>query len=221
MPASLPSVDHPQPITVFRVIRHRIVFGKSERGRLDLRTLMRWNAELPLTAYSDGEACIVPGTPFEAPQRSRPCALLFSSEIVPGLPVAPEHAWAVPASTHRAGEVLAFPRASPIRMVPFQFTDGNTAEVHLRYDHMNIGSPSRSDFRLASLGPGQTVEVRINGKLDNSMSSGRARTYLEQAFLITWLGRFSRFLLRPEGLSHEMRPAPRVDKRVDLRKPLW
>jgi hypothetical protein len=221
MPAPLPHIEHPQPISVFRIIRHRIIFGKSERGELDIRTLMQWPSEILMPAYTNAVMCFVPRSSFEPTQQGPPNAIVFSSEVASTRPTAPELTWAVPAPSDRSCEILTFPRHSPIQMAPFLLTDGSPAEIHLRYEHMSIGAPSRADFRLTTLEPGQTAEVRINGKLDNSLSSGRARTYIEQAFLITWMGKFTRFVLLPDGRPADKQPTPVIDKHVDLRKPLW
>ena len=53
----------------------------------------------------------------------------------------------------------------------------NQIELHLLYDYYEIGEPKRDNFKLCNLEMNTPTEIKINGKLDHSLSSGRERTY--------------------------------------------
>jgi len=221
MPAPKPIFHRQEPLSVFQVIRHREVFGKADRASLDVRDLMRWDLRSPVVCNPHDGICPIPAEVLQSVEWRQIQNLVCISDVASKLTISPELRWVVPGSVPFLDNFRTLKRHSPVLVPPFQIVMGEVCEIHLRYDRTTIGEPSRADFKLADLQRGETVEVRINGKLDNSMSSGRARTYMEQAFLITWLGNFTQFeaILNDTGMEIIQTPTP--DKRVDLRKPLW
>lgn len=109
----------------------------------------------------------------------------------------------------------------PIPFYIFELKKAALLELHLKYGFFEIGLPSRENFKICELKKEEPVEIRINGKLDHSMSSGRQRQFKEQLYVFHYLGDFdSAFLLKPP-FSKEKKIIPARRKQINLLKPLW
>ncbi len=97
-------------------------------------------------------------------------------------------------------------------------TDPN--ELHMKWDYSTVGDPTREPMKLSNLVPEKTLEFRINGKTDFSLTGRRPRVYLEQSYFISHLGSFSSFHAIPREMA-ALSPLPVADKLIDLRKLLW
>lgn len=109
----------------------------------------------------------------------------------------------------------------PVPLHIFDLKSDTHLELHLRYGLFEIGLPSRENFKICELKKEEPVEIRINGKLDHSMSSGRQRQFKEQLYVFHYLGDFdSAFLLKP-SFPKEKKTIPAKRKQINLLKPLW
>jgi hypothetical protein len=94
-------------------------------------------------------------------------------------------------------------------------------EIHLQYDLFSIGEPRRDNFKLANLEEDVPIEVKINGKLDHAMASGRERTYHEQDYIFHLLGQTNEFELARDPFGGSQKNIPKPAKVVDLLKRLF
>lgn len=96
-----------------------------------------------------------------------------------------------------------------------------TIELHLLYDLYEIGEPRRDNFKICNLDRNVPIEVKINGKLDHSMTSGRERSYKEHSYIFHLLGQVDEFQLRREPFEGILKQIPKPEKVIDLTKPLY
>lgn len=99
--------------------------------------------------------------------------------------------------------------------------EGGDIEIHLNYQLFQIGEPKRGNFKLCHLAIDMPVEIRINGKLDHSMSARKERTYLEHYFIFHWLGEADQAALLREPFEGFTKEIPEPQKVIDLIKPLY
>jgi len=103
----------------------------------------------------------------------------------------------------------------------FEFQLKENVELHLKYDHFDIGEPARENFKLCDLKPAQPVEVQINGKLDFSLSSRRARSYKVQSYIFEYIDQVDKVRLMESPYTPIIKNVPAKRKVINLLKPLW
>lgn len=94
-------------------------------------------------------------------------------------------------------------------------------ELHLLYDYFEIGEPERKNFKLCNLEIDVPVEIKINGKLDHSLSSRRERTYKEHCCIFHLAGQTNEFELERSPFRGSLKKIPKPLKVVDLMKQLY
>lgn len=94
-------------------------------------------------------------------------------------------------------------------------------EIHLQYDLFAIGEPRRDNFKLGNLEEDIPIEIKINGKLDYALASGRERTYYEQDYIFHFLGQTKAFALARDPFGGSLKQIPKPAKVVDLMKRLY
>jgi len=103
----------------------------------------------------------------------------------------------------------------------FEIRNNDGLELFLQYDYYEIGIPERENFKLCDLKQNSPVEIKINGKTDFSMSSGRERVFKEQYYICEYLGDFEKCNLLREPYAPIIKQVPHNRKVADLLKPLW
>jgi len=121
----------------------------------------------------------------------------------------------------RSEEVVFLNLSHPKKFKIFEFSVNGNIELHLKYDHFEIGEPAREDFKLCDLKPSHPVEVKINGKLDFSLTSRRARTYKEQIYIFDVLGEVDQIKSMDTVMPSMSLNIPSDRKVINLLKPLW
>jgi hypothetical protein len=97
----------------------------------------------------------------------------------------------------------------------------NDLELFLKYDRYEVGIPERENFKLCILKKNNPVEIKINGKTDFSMTSGRERIFKEQHYIFEYLGDFGSCKILKEPYESVIKRVPEERKIIDLIKPLW
>ncbi|GEM_PF-1090476 len=97
----------------------------------------------------------------------------------------------------------------------------DSVELHLFYDYFEIGEPKRHNFKLCELKIGVPVEIKINGKLDHSLSGRRGRTFKEHCYIFHLLGKTDTFELKREPYKEKIKQIPKPEKTINLMKELY
>lgn len=105
----------------------------------------------------------------------------------------------------------------------FQFKKKNASdiEVHLLYDLFEIGRPTRENFKLCNLELNVPIEIKINGKLDHTLSHSGKRIYKEHCYIFHLLGERNEFELLREPFEGVTKKIPNPKKTINLFKPLY
>ncbi len=70
----------------------------------------------------------------------------------------------------------------------FQFKLGEEIEVYLNWDYWKVGGPERAAHKIAELKRHKPVEIKIDGKRDFSATGRRARTFIENNYILEYKG---------------------------------
>jgi hypothetical protein len=103
----------------------------------------------------------------------------------------------------------------------FKLSRNENLELLLEYKNINVGIPKRNNFKLCDLKQNHPVEIRINGKSDNSATRGQERVFKEQHYIIEYIGNFCKCKILKEPYPVRHKHPPENTKLIDLRKPLW
>jgi hypothetical protein len=95
----------------------------------------------------------------------------------------------------------------------FNLSASEPPELFLQYSYGEAGLPPRDNFKIADIRPGETIEVRMNGRF-----GGEGRSYKEQWYRFHDAGSFTEF--RPVKAGHPgiITAVPEPIKVIDLRK---
>ena len=104
----------------------------------------------------------------------------------------------------------------------FQFKKVDTQiELHLFYDLCEIGEPKRENFKLCNLEMNVPIEVKINGKLDHSLSSRKERIYKEHSYIFHLIGEIDQFEFEREPFKGSVKQIPKPLKTINLMKNIY
>ncbi|WP_271766711.1 hypothetical protein [Aquimarina algiphila] len=104
----------------------------------------------------------------------------------------------------------------------FQLKKNNSAiEIHLLYHLFEIGKPKRENFKLCNLELNVPIEIKINGKLDHTLSHGGERIYKEHCYIFHLIGKSDEFELLQEPFKDATKRIPKPEKVINLMKPLY
>ncbi|WP_026969965.1 hypothetical protein [Algoriphagus terrigena] len=194
-----------KPVQVIQVYRKQIRFGKEEKGSFDLKQFLSAEKVTSNVGYVEIGELFLPEAAMENQGFSGADLFVLVDNII----------------SEKPAECLTLhsPGANPIEI--FKIRGNDPAELHLEWSYFGVGDPTRQSMKLFDLVPGKAYEIRINGKTDFSLTGRRPRHYLEQVFVLEYLGSFDdcRFYSDSADLPAKKLPASR--KVIDLRKPLW
>ena len=205
-----------KPVHVLQVFRYIRMFGKEERENDRKDEIPERTTLLSNTGYVH-EGCLYLKEAIHNDPNFKTCDLITLEDEIP-------EGSETENSGANSGEVPAnycLRVTSPANLHIFSIRQQAQLELHLQYSHFGVGVPARENFKLCDLLPGKPVEIRINGKIDFSMASRRARMYKEQRYSIEYLGAFHECRLLREPWAPVEKQVPEANKQIDLTKMLW
>ncbi|EMR03212.1 hypothetical protein [Cesiribacter andamanensis] len=211
-----------QPIALVQLHRRLLDYGKELRSFDARKTISQWQEPLYSRSGHVQEGVLyLPQLIVEHPQFQQ-CTFISLEDrhqAQAELPVlASPSCYQQLEPQRNACLDLRHPRSLHIFQLREQ--DGKI-EVHLQWGYFEVGEPRRDNIKLAELEAGKSVEIKINGKRDASLSSRRARTYREQAYIFEHLGHFTQARLLPPSAPAVAKQLPQDRKLVDLLKVLY
>ena len=94
-------------------------------------------------------------------------------------------------------------------------------EFHLNPGYFEVGLPVREEFKICELVKDKPISIKINGKRDFSLTSRRARTFVEQEYIFNYVGDFTTIQIEKEPSLLITKAIPSALKVIDLMKPHW
>lgn len=184
------------------MVRRHLRWGKDEKAELNLLDWLPLPDEMELSAYVSGKRLLLAeNLTQDFDTTGKKYLVIFQDGAASD------------------SEINLFQANQAWDFAPLRFSlEGEKLEVQFHWNYFNVGDPSRDDMKIASLPPGKSLEFKINGKTDFSLTGRRPRHYLEQDFLILNHGLVESWEVLD---SPFVRRKTRADKVVDLRKLLW
>jgi len=211
-----------KPVKVIQVFRNINTYRKAERSFDDRREVLEWRPVNSGSGYVKEGMLYLPEHISEDKQFENSNLITIEDDQQPHIygPCSLAHTDGygrkVESITNRC-----YPRSHRWPFDIFKITNSAPLEIHLEYGHFEIGQPMRQNFKLCEIEVGKPVEIRINGKIDHSLSSGLERLYKEQLYILEYLGEFEQCYLLKSPTQSRQKSIPVRRKVVNLLKTLW
>lgn len=197
------------PLKILQVYRHIYIYGK-ENKKTDERSIANtWHSIPSSYSYFLKGGLYIAEDSLITDNIKNSFAILIVDDNTPS------------ASLNVNESVNILNLTHPKKWGFFEISLKEKLELHLKYDHFEVGEPARDDFKLCELNLNQPVEIQINGKLDFSLSSRRARSYKEQFYIFEYLGEVNNVKLVKKTSTPIIKKVPGKRKIINLLKPLW
>jgi hypothetical protein len=209
-------------VKIFQVFRYIHNYKKSEKSFDDRKDKVDWNTVPSKSGHIFKDELYLPENILNDP-RLMTCDLIMLEDDL-----APIHSQAI--NMTKLNGVTSNPKSANVHCLHldrkctfdiFEIKHKEHLELHLRYGYFEVGIPTRENFKLCEIREKKPIEIKINGKIESSLTSRRARVFKEQTYIITYLGDFSQSRILKEPFSATLKKVPTNRKVVDLVKPLW
>ena len=200
-------IEFKKPVKVIQLFKNIHIYTKAEKSFELRKDQMQWKDVNSKSGYINKEELFLPEVLLEK-KDFQLCEMILLSDNVSSQN-----------SELFVSENQYFLPAPYWRFDNFEIK--KNLDIFLRYNEYEIGIPKRDNFKLATLKPGFPIEIKINGKFDYNMSSGRERTYKDQQFIIIHHGNYKQATILKEPFTAVKKVIPRERKVIDLIKPLW
>ena len=203
----LQRIEFKKPVKVIQLFKKISVYTKAEKSFELRKDEMQWNDLTSKSGYiNEGELFLPESFSDKKDAHLTDLILMADNSIMSNNESAtPENQYFLPSPTYRFDI----------------FEIKKNLDLFLRYNEYDIGMPKRNDFKLAALRKGISLEIRINGKSDYTMTAGKERTYKDQQYILTYHGDFNSASILKEPFNAVKKKIPAERKIVDLIKPLW
>ena len=200
-------IQFKKKVKVIQVYRNLFVYGKEEKSFEKRKEKLAWKAGPSSNGFIKEGELFINQSVLEQKHIEQCQVIILTDEFV-----------------HKDSALFksSVQCLSPAKSWPlYIFTLKNNLELDLKYELFEIGIPQRDNFKLGSLLKNPALEIQINGKIDFSLTAGRARTFMDQKYILEYAGEFKRaFILKPP-IEPFIKSFPNDRKLIDLVKTLW
>jgi hypothetical protein len=191
-----------RPLELVQIVRRELRWTKEEKGEVQFKEWLSYRSEVELSAFVENGQLFL----------SESLAENFDPEGIQWLVIFQD-------GPSNASKLHSLQGNQSLSLPPLKFhLEEEKTLIHFHWDYFHVGDPSRDDMKIASLSRGKTLEFKINGKRDFSLTDRRPRSYLEQDFLIVNHGPVHTWQVMDSAFAKRK---IEIDKVVDLRKMLW
>ena len=195
-----------KPVKILQVFKIIHIYGKADKSFENRKSEMEWKPFHSKSGSIANGKLFLPEDFIKEQYENDSLLITLEDEQLTG-------------KNHSSSHNRVFKFAKTYQLDIFEIKDD--LELFLKYDQWEIGIPERDNFKLAMLNEAQPVEIKINGKTDSSLTSGRERVFKEQQYIFNYLGEFQSAQLLKEPFEPVIKTIPAQRKTVDLIKTLW
>ncbi len=214
-----------RPIKVLQIFRNINFYEKPKKSFNDRRDELEWGS------IPSKSGCVTEGQLFlpesiKTNPDARSCDLITieddnQPQIFPSPHLHKEKMLYVPRLPQPPPSNHCLNLVRPNNLDIFELRLEGELELYLQYGYFDVGIPKRNNFKLCQVKLGEPVEIKINGKIDTSLTAGKERTFKEQHYVFHYLGDFPNATLLREPFEPVQKHVPEQRKVVDLIKQLW
>ena len=218
----LKEINFRRPVKILTIFRTISIYDKSKKSFNDRKEECAWREISSKSGYIKDNELYLPEQILEATNLAA-CGLITIEDDnqQQAFDAVDLQRTKVIASNKNPEKNRCFNTRHSNRLDIFDIKFKSEIDVFLHYDYFDVGIPERDNFKICSLKMHQPVEIKINGKTDSSMSSGRERIFKEQSYILEYAGDFSGCKLLKEPYDGITKHIPSERKIIDLMKPLW
>lgn len=200
-------------IWVVQVYHKHMVYHKDLKSFEDRKDLSAWKSELhSKSAFLENGKLMMTRDDFQTEFTDADILLVKDVNVLESSRKKVE----------QLSQINAFRFSSPGYYEIFQLKKKEAGiALSLNYDAYNIGEPKRDNFQLCYLELDKPVEIKINGKLDHTLTRGKERTFQEHHYIFHCLGQVDEIELLRSPADGINKKIPQPQKTVDLLKVLY
>jgi hypothetical protein len=216
----LQEITFRRPVKIVQVFRNINIYGKADKSFENRKATMEWKPVSSKSGYVVDNDLFLPEKFFDnnVPGNCEIITLEDNNQQETFSATDLQHKRII-ASNNKPDSNRCFKQKNFAKIDIFEIKDD--LELFLKYDQYEVGIPERENFKLCILKRNNPVEIKINGKTDFSMTSGRERTFKEQHYIFEYLGDFGSCKILKEPYESVIKRIPEERKIIDLIKPLW
>lgn len=199
-------IEFRHPVKILQVFSNVNVYGKDQKSFETRREEVKWTDFVSRSGHVKDGKLFLPESVSQQPHFQN-CDLITLED---------SQQESEDAETNRC---FYLHHPNPLHI--FQLKKEEELVLDLKYGYFEVGTPKRNDFKLCELKLNEPVEIKINGKTDAAMASGRERKFKEQFYIFNYLGEFREAVFLKEPFAPIIKEIPRERKEVNLLKTLW
>ena len=211
-----------KPVKVIQVFRNINVYDKTLKSFEDRKDSFEWKEISSKSGYVQSGELFLPEQISDDPIFSDCGLITIEDDKLPTVIPSYEVRYIMPPASNAVApnnRCFKFPGTNELDI--FKIKIAEQIELHLNYSYFGIGIPERENFKICELILHKPVEIKINGKIDSSLSSRRGRAFKEQAYIFEFIGEFNSCKILKEPFEPVKKRVPEERKLIDLLKPLW
>lgn len=211
-----------KPVKVCQIFRNIIVYGKSMKSFDDRRDKSAWTDINSKAGHIVNNELFLPEQILNNPDLNNCGLITIEDDNHPHTFTSRDMRFTkVIGSDYEPDYNHCFDLTHPRKFDIFELRYSGEIEIYLKYGYFEVGIPERENFKLCNLEKNKPVEIKINGKTDFSLTSGRARIFKEQEYIFEYLGDFNKCKILKEPYNSYLKHLPKDRKVIDLLKQLW
>ncbi|TKC10896.1 hypothetical protein FA048_12060 [Pedobacter polaris] len=205
------SITFKKPVKVVQLFRNINTYGKEEKSFEDRKEKIAWKPIQSTAGYVKDDVVYLPDSILDQ-QNFEQCDLIV---IIDDNFHQPQNV------VYITEKNLCFKRNSLNKFDFLQLKLDEKIELYLKPGYFEVGDPPRSEFKVCELEKDKPISIKINGKRDFSLTGRRDRTFVEQEYILNYIGDFTDCIIFKEPYPSALKTIPSEFKVIDLMKTLY
>lgn len=209
-----------KPVKVFQVFKHTNFYTKEEKSITDREAILNWQTHLSMSGYVNQGKLFLNEQILSNPD-FKDCNLitLNDSKARNLLHNGRYEYLELPEKFNTHNSCLSLINSARIDNT-IEIRNGENLELFVLPGNSQA-VPKRESHKLCNVIINQPIEIKLNCKYDISGSRQTARTFIEERYVIEYLGEFQSCVIVRAPFKSVLKKIPKNTKLIDLLKPLW